>query len=880
MRQCLRVWPLIWAAAAAAPAVVAEPRLSFEKDVRPILKAHCLQCHGANGTRKGDLDLRLARWMARGGEHGPAIVAGSPAGSRLLALVRDGRMPKEGRKLDARQLTVIEQWIAQGAMTRHPEPETISDDYVDEEERSWWSFQPVRKPPVPEVAEPAKQANPIDAFIDCSLASEKLSAGPPAAPGVLLRRVYLDLIGVPPTRDELRAHLADPAPHAYERAVDRLLLDPRHGERWARHWMDVWRYSDWYGRRSVNDVWNSAPQIWRWRDWIVKSLNRDKGYDRMVSEMLAGDEIAPLDDEAGVATGFLVRSWYALNPNQWMRDIIEHTGKAFLGLTLQCAHCHDHKYDPVSQRDYFRFRAIFEPLYIRQDRWPGEPDPGAFQDYSYSTLRKPQRLGAVRVFDKMPDARTWFYTGGDERNRVTDQPAISPGVPAFLGLMDFVIKPVSLPPASVYPGGRADLQHTEIMGRVAALNRAQDDMVALLESSACTPTAREKARANQAAARFALASSMARIAADQGRQAGAPEDQCRALARKAANAEREAALAAAEAALASAQHDKALAEALPLTDSQKRGAAIANATRMIATCEKSCSAARQALNDPKQSDTAYTAFSPRYPAQSTGRRRALAAWLTSRDQPLTARVAVNHIWMRHFQTPLVRTIFDFGRNGARPTHPELLDWLAAEFMENGWSMRHLHRLMVTSQAYRRATSAVSPNAERDPDNRLLWRMNPGRMEAEVVRDSVLHLAGALDSTMGGQEIENSEAETSLRRGVYFSCHPESGGRSEMAATFDAPEPNDCYRRTRTVLPQQALALTNSALVHDHSASLALRVGGASIDTDLFIAAAFEHILARSPREPELCACREFIATGSREGLVRVLLNHNDFVTVR
>ncbi|NDA69334.1 MAG: DUF1549 domain-containing protein, partial [Verrucomicrobia bacterium] len=299
----------------------------------------------------------------------------------------------------------------------------------------------------------------LELVADAAVLGEQLT---PADKPTLLRRVYLDLLGLPPTREELHAFLADAAPDAYERVVERLLNDPRHGERWARHWMDVWRYSDWFGRRQVPDVWNSAPQIWRWRDWIVKSLNADHGYDRMVKEMLAGDEIAPLDDETAVATGYLVRNWYALNPNEWMRANVEHTGKAFLGLTFNCAHCHDHKYDPITQADYFSFRAFFEPLYVRQDRWPGEADPGPFQDYDYSKNRKVQRLGSVRVFDKDAAAKTWFYTGGDERNRLTNRPPVLPAMPEFLGGKSLQVTPVSLPTTVAYPGAKPFIREAEL----------------------------------------------------------------------------------------------------------------------------------------------------------------------------------------------------------------------------------------------------------------------------------------------------------------------------------------------------------------------------------------------------------------------------------
>ena len=815
--------------------------VDYAAEIKPLLKQKCYACHGALKQKAG-LRLDTVALMLKGGESGSAT---KWIMERVTAADEHERMPQQAAALTAEQIAMLRTWLEAGAPG-------VANEVPEADPKLHWAFQKVQRPALPE---PGGE-HAIDAFVNASLATNQLTPLPEAPRPVLLRRVYIDLIGLPPTRAELHAFLDDPSPDAYERVVDRLLNDPRHGERWARHWMDVWRYSDWYGRRSANDVWNSAPQIWRWRDWIVKSLNADKGYDRMLSEMLAADEIAPLDEEAAVATGFLIRNWYALNPNQWMRDTIEHTGKAFLGLTFNCAHCHDHKYDPISHDDYFRFRAFFEPLGIRQDRWAGEADPGPFQEYKYVTLRKPNRLGAVRVFDKVPDAKTWFYTGGDERNRVEGKDPLAPGVPAFLGSLS--IQPVSLPRDAVYPGLRPAIQETELTQRLNAVTRAEDELLAL---------SAPMARAALTTARAELASSIARIAADQAKISGTPD--ASRFAQKAAAAEREAAATAAQSALMNAEHLATLA------DEKGREAA----AKAVADAKAALTKAETERDKPKSPDS-YTPMTMTFPKESTGRRKALAEWLTQRDHPLTARVAVNHLWMRHFQEPLVPSVFDFGRNGKPPTHPALLDWMAAELMENGWSMRHLHRLIVTSAAYRRAShSAVAneTNLLRDPDNRFLWHMNASRMEAEVVRDSVLHLAGVLDGTFGGQELENTESETSTRRSLYFSCHPEIGGRSAIAAMFDAPEPTDCYRRTSSVLPQQALVLTNSKLVHDHSAALVRQIG---IDDPDFVTAAFEHVLSRKPSVIELASCHDFLKEGSKESLVRVLLNHNDFVTVR
>jgi hypothetical protein len=861
--------------------------VDYLRDVKPLLKARCYACHGAL-QQKAKLRLDTAASIRKGGRSGPAVVVGKSGESVLIEAVTGNdrrRMPPEdqGEALSDSQITLLRAWIDQGAKAPAAEKH-------EEDPRTYWAFQKPIRPAIPVAGAPGWSRNPIDGFIAAEHARHGLQPIPQASKETLLRRVYLDLIGLPPTREELNAFLADGSTDSYESAVDRLLESPRYGERWARHWMDIWRYSDWYGRRGVPDVWNSAPQIWRWRDWIIKSLNADRGYDRMIQEMLAADEIAPDDDEAAVAMGYLVRNWYALNPNQWMRDIVEHTGKAFLGLTLNCAHCHDHKYDPITNEEYFRFRAFFEPLQLRQDRVAGEADPGPFQKYEYSVLRKVVPIGRIGVFDEKLDAPTFMYSMGDERNRIEGKPAVAPATPAFLG-GQLKIEPINLPLDAYYPGSKEFIRRDErtkreqsVAAARAALEKATADTLVLAD-------------ARLVAAQADLTAINARIAADDARYHKSHSNPSE-LARSASKAERLAALRAAEEKQALAEHNLATAQ------TKKDAAGIKAGEQAVVVSRKAVEAARKAL---EPSSDQYSPLSPVYPTKSSGRRRALAQWITSPDNPLTARVAVNHIWIRHFGKPLVESVYDFGRNGKKPTHPELLDWLACELMDHGWSMKHLHRLIVTSSAYRMQSRAAGPNSVADSENRYLWHFNSRRAEGEIVRDSILQAAGQLDPTIGGPVLENDKEAGSRRRSLYFAVYPEGGGHLQFVAMFDAPDPCDCYKRTESIVPQQALVMTNSRLLLDCSRSLAGKLSKQSVDESAFIVAAFEHVLTRTPTAEENSACVDFLrkqrtllrsapatvvrgessippspdpAQRAREGLVRALFSHDDFVTMR
>ncbi len=888
-------------AAVGTPAV-AKP-VDYRADVRPVLKARCFACHGALKQEAG-LRLDAVALALKGGDTGAAITPGAAASSLLVERVRDPdpqtRMPPEGRPLEAAEIDVIVRWINAGA----PAP---NDDAPEPDPRRHWAFQP------PHASDLDTPRNPIDVFIERHHVAKGLQPLGAAPPHTLLRRIYFDLIGLPPSRDELKAFVADPSPQAFDGVVDRLLASPRYGERWGRHWMDVWRYSDWYGRRAVPDVMNSYPQIWRWRDWIVRSLNHDKGYDRMVTEMLAADEVAPNDDNNIVATGFIVRNWYKWNYNQWMKDAVEHTGKAFLGITLNCAHCHDHKYDPITQEEYFRFRALFEPLELRHHRLEGVPYPGPFQKYVYGRPYGPIKTGAIRVFDEKLDAKTYMYSGGDSRNRIEGRPPVAPGVPEALGGV-FEVNPVQLPVTAWYPALKDFVQADEIAAQRAKIEAAEtqakkvaegvrqellsvepalaslresiaatwkekgrgddDDLLQLERELKRTVLKRDtlKLREQQAAARLAateaeLTSLMARIEADRARHSEKRRDDT--LVRRAGRLDR--------AAVVASKRVEVVAAELKLSELESEVAESGSANEgAVAKARENVDKLRGQLADQEATldseSTEYRPIGAVFPKSSTGRRTALARWITNRRNPLAARVAVNHIWGRHFGRPLVESTTDFGHNGKKPTHPELLDWLAVELMENNWSMKHLHRLMVTSQTYRRHSSGgragvAQRNLEADPDNLFLWRMNARRVEAEVVRDSLLHVSHALDTTIGGHEIPHDQGLASMRRSLYFTMHAES--KMQFLELFDAPDVCDSYKRTTSVVPQQALAFSNSELALSQSRTLARSLWDATAAESIsgnrelhFITAAFEQVLSRQPNSHEKRLTSEFLAQQS------------------
>lgn len=881
----------------------------YKTHVQPLLKSRCYACHGALKQEAG-LRLDTVAAMLVGGDSGAAIVKSKPDASLLLERVADpepaSRMPPEheGEPLSAEQMARIRSWIASGAVAP-------PNEQPEADPREHWAFRPLVRPAVPQVVREDWGANPIDAFIAKRHEELGLTPQAPATKLEQLRRLSMDLTGLPPSPEDVIELQEQSQPDWYHRRVSGYLNDTAHAERWARHWMDIWRYSDWWG---LNDqLRNSQKHIWHWRDWIIESLDEDLPYDEMIRRMLAADELYPGDIEQLRATGFLARNYFLFNRHPWMDETVEHVSKAFLGLTTNCAKCHDHKYDPISQVDYYRLRAFFEPYHVRLDMLPGVTDLNS--------------NGLPRVFDGQPDEPTYLLIRGQE-SQPDKSHALTPGVPDILNFAAIEIEPVTLPKEDWQPERRAWVAENYRREAEEQVQQAEEKLALAREKLRDAPMAliageSHEADHNVLVAELTLAIAGAeqksveqRITAMQARWAR--EDLAegvdttshmsreKAAAQAAALSERELAVArarleqaAAEWAVGRAAEDKREAAQKRLTQANN---SLDKAQMQLAETSDNFTLLRGAewsatrFQHSGRDDPAIS-----FPAQSTGRRTALASWITDPRNPLTARVAVNHLWTRHFGRPLVESTFDFGRNGTPPSHPELLDWLAVELIENRWSMKHIHQLIVQSSTYR--LSASNENSEhnlaQDPENRHYWRWQPNRLESQAIRDTLLALSGTLDRSQGGPPVSPEAQDNSTRRSLYF--FHSNNERNHFLTMFDEALVKECYRREQSIIPQQALAMTNSRLVLEAAPRIARRLSEALGDAqeakghDQFISLAFAVVLGQAPDDAELQAVREAMQawqalpeaarSGSsvefaRTQLIWVLLNHNDFVTLR
>ena len=773
--------------------------VSFERDVWPILKTHCTACHGEAMELAAGLDLRLRRLIVAGSDSGAVIIPRRSSESLLIDYVRSGEMPpQEELRLTSDEVDVLVKWVDAGAPTLNREPQVTPDPgeiLITDYERSHWAYRPIRRPRIPAAAKVQRSSvNPIDAFVGMRLVENGLKFSPPADRRTLIRRVTFDLLGLPPTPEEVDAFVNNESPQAYSALIDRLLQSPHYGERWGRHWLDAAGYADSEGYNDKDVVRDDA---WRYRDYVIRSLNADKPWDQFIVEQLAGDELVgathataqqlandgPAALETLTATGFLRMAPDGsgsspadplLARNQAVTETLKVVSSALLGTSLACAECHHHRFDPIPQEDFYRFRAIFAPAFdLKNWRMPksrraailsqadrkraGEIEAKAKKlDEQHNRLKQETlELILQRVLESIPAERRDFARQAfatPKEKRTEEQRLFCDEEFPMLGLLR--VGTLHLFLARFKDGEELKKEYENVLAEAAKLreNKPVPDYVRLTtEDPKHVPATRLFDRGDYSSPR------------------GKP----------------------------------LIPAGLTVLDAFRASEIPANDTNL----------------------------------PTTGRRLAYARYLTSGRHPLVARVLVNRFWQHHFGRGLVETTGEFGRQGSEPSHPQLLDWLASDFMQGGWRLKRLHRRIMTSRTYQQSSQRRAEAEAVDGENRMLWRMPVRRLEAEAVRDAMLAVSGQLNREAFGKPISVAVTEggivdvaggavspdrRELKRSIYIQVR-----RSQPVAmldAFDAPqmEPN-CSRRVVSTVAPQSLAMLNSDFVLRQSSALADRV---------------------------------------------------------
>jgi mono/diheme cytochrome c family protein len=767
-------------AALAADADDAEGAKFYESQVQPILQAHCYNCHGADEKKvKSGFNLTTRDGLLKGGENGPGLELDKPLESELIKAINyeDLQMPPKG-KLPQAQIKILTEWIKKGApWSDKIAPVKKSGGIpVDDRARNFWSFKPVVRPQVPTAKDPHWVRNQIDAFIAAKLDTAGLSPNSPASKTTLLRRVYYDLAGLPPSVDERSAFLADQSPDAYEKVVDRLLASPQYGERWGRHWLDLVRYAE----TNSFEVDAPKPEVWRYRDYVIRSFNEDKPYDQFVREQLAGDE-----QEKVTADGIIATGYYRLGTMDdgaadklqatfdGLDDIVATTGQVFLGMSMNCARCHDHKIDPFPTRDYYRMLA-----FVRGVAKPGKKE-----------LRPLDMAVDSGVTDEQIDAYKKHL------KEVTDE----------IAQIENALEPK-------LEGGEKDdfKKNPGARGTIIRAHFPKDvDEKSML--------------------RFEI------LEHELGELRG--------------------------------HEPSKLAKALWVNEGG---------------CKPPVTHILMRGNPHNEGDEVKPGFpsvitpdDPEIPeagekAESSGRRKVLAEWMASPKNPLTARVMANRLWHYHFGRGIVRTMNDFGYGGTPPTHPELLDWLASELVDGGWTLKRLHKLILMSNTYQMSTLPNDTALAKDRENDLFWRFDLRRLESEELRDSILAVCGNLNPKMGGPSIYPKIADVVLagqsrpgdgwhlstpaeqtRRSVYV--HVKRSLQVPFLAVFDSADTDiSCPARFATTQPTQALAMLNSEFLNEQakifSENIAKEVGA---DVKMQVKTVLQRVMQREPTEADV-----------------------------
>jgi hypothetical protein len=768
----------------------------FEKSIRPALIRHCHECHSGDDAKAG-LRLDFRGGWETGGKSGPAIIPGNPASSLLIQAIRhanpDLKMPRGGGQIPQAVIAEFEVWVRSGAPDPRDKPAAAANakylawQSVLDQGRQWWSLQPITKTPPPQVANEAWPQSPIDQFILARLETAELSPNLPAAKRTLIRRLYFDLLGLPPPPADIAAFLNDDSPNAFSQLVDRLLASPHYGERWGRHWLDTARYADSNGHGNPK----AYPNAWRYRDYVIDAFNQDTPYDQFLTEQLAGDLLPPtnnLDEHSRrlTATGFLALSPKLLteqDKERMIMDVVDEqidvTSRAIMGFTFACARCHDHKFDPISTRDYYALASVFRSSQTL-DKTDVNPS---------SWMERPLEFPGITA-KRLPQEKE---IASVKKIIATDKKTLAK------------LRKTKPPDASKIDELEKKLKNAEELLKEAESHKIPTPPHAMAVRDLPKPR-----------------NLRVHIAGDHKRP-GEP--------------------------------------------------------------------APRGFPDILNGDHA-----PAIDDQSSGRLQ-LAQWLTSDQHPLTARVLVNRIWQSHFGRGLAATTDNFGKLGEAPTHPQLLDWLAADFIENGFSLKYLHRRILLSSTWQMSGDNNATAFARDSDNRLLWRINRRRLDAEPLRDAILASAGQLDLALGGTLFPAKPGDSAVdaynkqlatydhdRRSVYLPVIRSAV--YDMFQIFDFGDPSVVTTtRAETTVPTQSLFLMNSPFVRKQATQFASRFARAAPgDTDRQIRLAYEIALSRPPTASELDRATQHISTSankdeSRRQFAQMLFCLNEFIYV-
>ena len=931
----IRHWAIVSIVLVHATQAMADDTVDFARDVAPIFVRHCLQCHSSD-SKQGDLSLATPVDLIR---H-DYVIPNDAASSHLLTVVsaaENGKpeMPKKGRPLSDSEVDVLHQWVEAGAVW--PKGHVLQPDV--ESEKSWWSFQPpvAAGPPTIDDAPAAWRVNPIDAFILQKLRSSGLDHSPEADRRTLIRRVTLDMTGLPPAIDDVTAFVnaSGDIDAAYAQVVDRLLESPRYGERWAQHWLDVIRWAETVGFETNLE----RPKAWPYRDWVIESLNADKPYDQFVFEQIAGDTVG-----ADAALGFLVAGPANL-PGQIGRDepamrqarqdeldeVIRTVSQSLFGLTIGCARCHDHKFDPITQHDYYAMQAIFSGLTYGERRLRGEQN----DEWTARLPDARHRLEELQKVRESLQVEFGLESPLEDVQRERFEPVVASAVRMLIAatgnnspasLYEFEVystpddgqPPVNVALAS--SGAKPSASGFALANQTRHFDNLVDgsidkrqafpwvsdkggpawiqvdfakpqkiDQVVWHKGSSTPVDYQIEVQSEQGGDWIEVATTKRRLPriddlrpAEQVRLAEiSPDDVARIVENSAAihSAQAEVNRFSAGPQVYAARFDEQpeVTWLLQRGDPMQRADSIEPSVPAVLTEVVK----HESLPDKRAN-------------READRRLGLAKHLTNSDHPLTARVIVNRVWQHHFGTGLVETPSDFGRMGTEPSHPELLDWLAVDFVNHGWSLKHLHRMIVTSQTYRQSSRPSADAVRIDADSRLLWRFPPRRLEAEAIRDAILFVSGRLNLKMGGPGFDFFNQRGGLSDYKAIETFNEQGWRRMVYAhkirmqavdifgAFDCPDAGQMKpSRTRSITPLQSLSLLNSPFINRQAEFFAERiVEEAGDDPDAQVDRAFQLAFSREPGESERKQLVRLATNHGLEQVCRVILNTSEVVFLR